>query len=198
MVNDEHLLEEYRSLREEILGRQNARMQTLQFTMAALAAIIGILGFLKFGNDNGALVIQGMISSYILSFSILGMIIIIAALFLTIQNTLQIFIISQYISQCIETRTDLNWQTSWIEYRKIHEKGLSLIGGTNKALALLYAFLAIPFLTFPFVIFPLNSTLHMIVVLLIFVIILALAIKLYRVDPENHWDEICKKNHVNK
>jgi hypothetical protein len=137
----EILLEEYKTLRTEILNRQNVNIKLFQFTIVALGAIIGILSlFLKDNLQNYQFFTPELISNFLLIFSTFAMTIIDASLFYTIFNDNQIHIIGAYIKKYIEGGIpELNWQSRWKEY-----KNQNLFIKTNMPRSVYYLFLAIP------------------------------------------------------
>jgi hypothetical protein len=134
-------LEEYNTLRAEILDRHNTRIKTLQFTIITIGSIIGVIGILlRFYLTNDPELNLMVVSNLILLFSTFGMVIIAAALFLTRINARQTHIIAGYIREFLENEIDsLNYETRWKEYRS---KKLS--GGTSYAVSWFYIYLAIP------------------------------------------------------
>ena len=137
-VRYDALLEEYKSLREEVLKRQDARLYILGFTLAAIGTIIGFA-------LNEKDITRFEFDGYILALVTLALIILNAALILTIQYTQQIDIISSYIRKYIESKiTEIGWETRWTHYRnlkKCNPKSAGLPLGTSKPLALFYALL---------------------------------------------------------
>jgi len=146
----EPILEEYKALRMEIINHQSSRIKILQFTIAALGAIIGVLGFfLRFNASNNQSIDLGLISNFILIFSIFAMIIVLSSLILTMKKTQQINIIGSYIKKYIEPELNLNWEKRWDKYRNMKfkwPKNIYLPGGTSRSLALFYILLTLPFL----------------------------------------------------
>ena len=129
------LLEEYNSLRAEIMKRQDARLYIAGFTMAAIGTILGLTlreGYSPIGHDS---------NYYIAALVSFALIALNAALILTIQYTQQIDIISAYIRKFIEPKiTGMGWETRWTLYRKKkREKDPSFFDfpwGTSRSLAL--------------------------------------------------------------
>lgn len=110
------LLEEYKTLRAEILNHQNMTIKLFQFTIVALGGILGVLGlFLRFNSGN---LEPDTISKYVLIFSTFGIIVIDASLFYSISIGKQMDVIAAYIRKYIESKIgDLNWETRWEKYR---------------------------------------------------------------------------------
>ena len=108
------LLEEYRSLREEIMKRIEARLYILSFTIAAVGAILG------FALKDGGSIVQRDFFFVVIMMSF-ALIVIIAALVVTIQYTQQIMTIGSYILHYIEIEPDLglNYETRLEELRLI-------------------------------------------------------------------------------
>ncbi len=133
-------LEEYRSLRQEIMSRQNARLLILGFTVTAIGTIIGLALQEEISLSDG-------LNHYAFALMTFAIVLIIAALVLTIHHTQQIDVIGAYIRKFIEPKVaGLEWQTRWTRYRESKRStpeagGLPL--GTSKPLALYYAFLTI-------------------------------------------------------
>lgn len=132
------LMDEYKSLREEILRKQDARLFILGFTIAAVGTIIGF----SFKEKD---IIGFELDDYILALVSFALIILNAALILTIQYTQQIDIISSYIRKYIESENDeIKWETRWTYYRilkKSNPKSVGLPLGTSRPLALFYTLL---------------------------------------------------------
>lgn len=154
MENKEHVrekyeaqIEEYKSLRQEIMSRQNARLLIMGFTIAAIGTILGLT--LQEG-------ISLDLNYYAFALITFAIVIVIAALVLTIHHTQQIDVISAYIRKFIEPKVmGLGWETHWTRYRESKQSdpktgGLPL--GTSKPLALYYAFLTISVYSVAFVI----------------------------------------------
>ena len=147
MENKEHItekydaqIEEYKSLRQEIMSRQNARLLILGFTVTAIGTILG----LTLREEN---IFQARLNHYAFALIAFAIVIIIAALVLTIHHTQQIDVIGGYIRKFIEPKVvGLDWETRWIRYRESKQsdpKASRLPLGTSKPLALYYAFLTI-------------------------------------------------------
>lgn len=134
------LLEEYKSLREEIMRKQHARLYILAFTVAGIGTVTGVV--LK----GGLVIVQGLnyCALALISFA-LGMLIV--ALLLTIHHTQQIDLISAYIRTFIEPNVNgLRWESRWTCYReskRSNPKAGGLPLGMSKPLALYYSFLTI-------------------------------------------------------
>lgn len=135
-------LEEYRSLREEILKRQEARNFALGLTITAIGTIIGLS--LSIGKN---IEFKELISALI----IFSFVLTIAAVTFTIHQTQQIDIISTYIRMIIEPNVKgIRWETTWallrekmISKRKKKNEKLKLRLGTSKILAVYYLFITI-------------------------------------------------------
>lgn len=137
------LIEEYKSLREELMRRQNARQLILGVTIIAIGSMLGLIlregAFLEQDLKQGT-------DCYIFALITFAILIIIAALVLTIQHTQQIDTIGAYIRKFIEPKTELGWETRWMRYRELKKSnpkagGLPL--GTSKPLAVYYGLLTI-------------------------------------------------------
>lgn len=133
-------IEEYKSLRQEIMSRQNARRLILGFTITAIGSIIGFV-------LQGEIALEYDLDYYAFSLIIFAIVIIIAALILTIHHTQQIDVIGAYIRKFIEPKMPgLNWQTYWFRYRELRRYSPKTAGlplGTSKPLSLYYAFLTL-------------------------------------------------------
>ena len=142
-------LEEYRSLRQEIMSRQNARLLILGFTVTAIGTIIGLA-------LQGEMALSQGLNHYVFALIIFAIVLIIAALVLTIHHTQQIDVIGAYIRKFIEPQVaGLDWQTRWTRYRESKRPTPETGGvplGTSKPLALYYAFLTISSYSATFVI----------------------------------------------
>jgi hypothetical protein len=129
------LLKEYETLREEIMKRQESRFYILAFTMAVVGTILGI----SFqGSSPFAL------NSYLpIALSIFALIVIIAALALTIQHTQQNKIIAKYIRKYIEPKIPLmGYETRWRKFCDLKRKESWLFPMTaSRALANTYILL---------------------------------------------------------
>jgi hypothetical protein len=134
------LLEEYKSLRTEVMERQTARLYIAAFTIAAIGTIVGF----TLRDDMPSGYETAYFVSALVSFAL---IVVDAALVLTIQYTQQIRMISSYIRRFIEPRMpELRWETYWTRYLEKKSRESSLINfmlGTSRPLAVFYAFLAI-------------------------------------------------------
>lgn len=133
-------IEEYKSLRQEIMSRQNARRLILGFTITAIGSIIGFV-------LQGEIALEYDLDYYAFSLIIFAIVIIIAALILTIHHTQQIDVIGAYIRKFIKPKMPgLNWQTYWFRYRELRRSSPKTAGlplGTSKPLSLYYAFLTL-------------------------------------------------------
>lgn len=137
------LIEEYKSLREELMRRQNARQLILGVTIIAIGSMLGLIlregAFLEQDLKQGT-------DCYIFALITFAILIIIAALVLTIQHTQQIDTIGAYIRKFIEPKTEFGWETRWMRYRelkKANPKAGGLPLGTSKPLAVYYGLLTI-------------------------------------------------------
>jgi len=135
-------IEEYKSLREEVLKRQDARNNTLGLTVTAIGTIVA----LSLGIGRSA-EFSGFVSALI----ILSYILVIAAVIFTIHQTQQIDNISAFIRIFIEPNVEgIGWETIWTELRKRkgpegneQNKKVKLPLGTSKYLAAYYVFITI-------------------------------------------------------
>jgi hypothetical protein len=134
------LVEEYKSLRTEVMERQTARLYIAAFTIAAIGTIVGFT--LKDDMPSGY-----ETNYFVLALVSFALIVVDAALVLTIQYTQQIRIISSYIRRFIEPiMPELRWETYWTRYLEKKSRESSLLNfmlGTSRPLAVFYAFLAI-------------------------------------------------------
>jgi len=193
MENKEHIregydaqIEEYKSLRQEIMSRQNARLLILGFTIAAIGTILG-------------LTLQEEISLglnyYAFALITFAIVIVIAALILTIHHTQQIEVIAAYIRKFIEPKViGLDWETNWIHYReskRSNPKAGGLPLGTSKPLALYYAFLTISAYSVTFVIGLYHHRIALILVSILALCSLAFSYDLYKRKTKGwriNWD----------
>lgn len=140
MDDENSVVEEYKSLRQEIMKRQSARQVVLGFTVTGIGAVIRA----TLGHDLAPP--QGF-HWYALALVSFALMIIIAALLLTIHHTQQIDVISGYIRRFIEPNVKgLRWESRWTRYResvRSRRKGSSLPLGTSKPLALFYGSLIV-------------------------------------------------------
>ncbi len=135
------LLEEYKSLREEVMKKQDARLYIAGFTVAAIGTILGF----TLGSD---MPIEHKPDHYLVGLVSFALIVLNTALVLTLQHTMGIDSISAYIRKFIEPEMPgLGWETRLQRYRKLaRSKGRSLpIFATlaSKSLSLFYASLTI-------------------------------------------------------
>ncbi len=148
MDRKQGLIEEYRSLRDEILRRQNARVLVLGFTLTAIGAVIGL--------SLGGKVPATQLPTFVFALSLFGLVLLLAALLFTIQNTQQIDIIASYISTFIEPEIDgIQWECKWRAYREIRALTPKLGRmplGTSKPLAVYYGVLTATMCAVPIVV----------------------------------------------
>ena len=142
-------IEEYRSLRQEIMNRQNARFLILGFTIAAIGTILG-------ATLREEIFPGQQLNYYTFALISFALIIVIAASVLTIHHTQQIEVISAYIRKFIEPKVvGLGWESRWTRYREAkrsNPKAGGLPLGTSKPLAVYYALLTISIYLVTFVI----------------------------------------------
>jgi hypothetical protein len=139
-MNNSGMIDEYKSLRDEIISRQDARTNILGFTITGIGVTIGLVISaidLKTGGIN-------YFAFALISFALL---IIIAALILTIQHTQQIDTISGYIKKFIEPNIyGIKWESYYGKYRNLRKRNPKSGGmplGTSKPLAIFYCILAL-------------------------------------------------------
>ena len=129
--NSASRLEEYRTLRSEILAKQGQRVQVLAFNVAVFGAIIvataqKAIEFSLSSPIEGALIV--------LSGSVGHFAVLVPSIYFTIRHSHQISNIGTYIIDFIESKDkDLNWHTHWRKTRAPRAR---------TALALIYAGLA--------------------------------------------------------
>jgi len=134
---EECRLEEYRTLRSEILAKQGQRVQVLAFNVAAFGAIIVATAqkAIEFSLSNpteGALIV--------LSGSVGHFAVLVPSIYFTLRHSQQISKIGTYIIESIESRDEgLHWHTYWRHQVRAPR--------ARTALALIYAGLAIVNLT---------------------------------------------------
>jgi hypothetical protein len=131
--NSASRLEEYRTLRSEILAKQGQRVQVLAFNVAAFGAIIvataqkAIEISLSNPTEGALIVLSGSIGHFA---------VLLPSLYFTIRHSQQISKIGTYIIKSVEEKEDgLHWHTDW--RRQSH------VPRARTALALIYAGLAI-------------------------------------------------------
>jgi len=133
----EAMLEEYRSLREEIMRRQYARLLILGFTVTAVGTVLGLT--LRTAPRAG-----GEVDYYALALICFAEAVLIAAVLMTKSQTQHIEIIAGYIRTYIESqREGLGWESRWAQYRRMRPTGFSLPLGASRPLAVYYALLSI-------------------------------------------------------
>jgi len=106
------LLEEYKMLRTEILKKQDARLQIFGVTMAAIGVVLGLI-------LREPVSVERELNWYTLALISFALIILNAALILTIHYTQQIQLISTYLQKFIEPKIGIKWETRWTRYRKL-------------------------------------------------------------------------------
>lgn len=140
MNDKDGLIEEYKSLREEIARRQDARLLVLGFTVTGIGTMIGLT------LNDGSVVVQGL-NYYAFALISFALVMLIVSLLLTIQHTQQIAVISTYIRRFIEPNINgIRWESRWTRYResrRSNPKAGGLPLGTSKPLALYYGFLTV-------------------------------------------------------
>jgi hydroxymethylpyrimidine pyrophosphatase-like HAD family hydrolase len=123
-------LEEYRTLRGEILAKQGQRVQVLAFNVAAFGAIIvataqKAITSLSNPTEGALIVFCGSVGHFA---------VLVPSIYFTIRHSQQISNIGTYIIDFIESKDEgLNWHTHWRETRAPRAR---------TALALIYAGLA--------------------------------------------------------
>jgi len=131
--NSASRLEEYRTLRSEILAKQGQRVQVLAFNVAAFGAIIvataqKAIEFSLSSPIEGALIV--------LSGSVGHFAVLVPSIYFTVRHSQQISKIGTYIIKSIESKDEsLHWHTDW--------RGQVRAPRARIALALIYAGLAI-------------------------------------------------------
>lgn len=140
-------MEEYQSLREEIMRRQDRRLLVLGFVITGTGTVTGVLL-----RDAGA---RSQITS-LFGFTMVcfGLWMIIAGLLITIHDSKQIDLISSYI-RYVEPQLSLRWESLWTLYRTEVATGKSpsrVLHGGSKPLAFTYLFLTITVYSLSFVV----------------------------------------------
>lgn len=129
------IIAEYEALRTEIMKRQEARLYILAFIMAVVGTILGV----SFQGSS-----PFTLNSYLpIALGIFALIVIIAALALTIQYTQQNKTIARYIRKYIEPNIPLmGYETRWKKYRDLKSKTSRIFPmTTSRALAITYILL---------------------------------------------------------
>lgn len=132
-------IEEYKSLRQEIMSRQNARLLILGFTVTVIGTILGL-------TLREEISFRQNFNHYAFALIAFAIAVIITALVLTIHHTQQIDVISGYIRRFIEPNVEgLCWETRWTRYRESmrSKRSSALPLGTSKPLAVFYGVLTI-------------------------------------------------------
>lgn len=182
--NQEGYLEEYRSLREEILRRQEARLLILGFCITSIGTIIGL------SLQDYSPRVEGL-NYFTFVLICLGLVILITTLLLIIQHTQQIEIIGAYIRNYIEPLfPGLNWQTRWARYRKDRRFNF-IIGrfsfGTSRPYAICYFLLAIAIFGISIVLEIYNYWLALVVISILTITSIYYSFDLYRKKSKS-WD----------
>ena len=128
-------LEEYKTIRAEMLKRQESRLFIVGFTVAAIGTIIGLtLKPQPVGEAQG-------IGFYGLFLDGFGLLVLVAAQLLTIRQTQQNAIMAEYLRRFIEPVVPgIRWESRWTCYRKLNRTTDEPLG-TSAALALYYTLL---------------------------------------------------------
>jgi len=185
---DSPLLEEYKTLREEIMRTQRDRQVVLGFAITGVGTILGLI-FKDFQKEhNGGSLVREP-SWYGFALISIALLVLIGSLLLTRQHTLTIERISSYIRNFIEPNVDgLNWETRWTRYRMSAETKIRFVPflrrsflpmGFSKALTLFYCFLVIGIYVMTFLIGLHHRTGAFVFVTALFFMCLALCNDLY-------------------
>ncbi len=188
--NKDGVLEEYKSLRNEIMRRQDARLLVLGFTVTGVGTLMGLtLG-------GGQIRAQEM-NYYAFGLIGFGLVMVMAALVLTIHQTQSIDPISAYIRRFIEPNlTGIRWESRWTRYREIHRSKICSGGlplGASKPVSLYYGFLALGAYLISFVTGLQNHLLALLVLSLLTVVCLGCSGDLYLRKTRGwkiNWDNI--------
>lgn len=179
------LLSEYSSLKSELQRRQNARIQVLGFTLAAIGTILGLIA--------DKLAEQEVANYWIFIFVLVGLafIIIIAASILTFHQTKHIELIGEYIHKNIEEGlfNVKGWESHWHSVREKRKKSKTskeLPKATNKPLALFYLLLSVAVFCMILAskISLKNNVILYLTIILLFVVSLIFIIRLYLSLPK--------------
>ena len=190
--NSTGFYEEYKSLRQEIANRRNARLYILGFTLT----IVGILIGLTLGVNLNA--IHGL-DYYSLGLICFAMVMIIVALLMTIHHTQRKIIICAYIRKYIEPAVSgLQWETRWVRYlenRYSNPKAGGLPLEMSKTLALFYGFLTIATYSISFITGLQKYWLSILILTVLALYALACSFDLYKrvsKGSKYNWDLIDK------
>ena len=140
MVDKKFLIEEYNSLRSEVLKQQEVRYVVLGFTVTA----VGVLLAQAIKQD--IVLAKG---PNIMALSMMGyaFVIIISAALVASHHTQNIDRLAGYIREFIEPEIpEIKWETRWHFYRESHRKLVKqgrLPFGTSKCLAVYYSLLTL-------------------------------------------------------
>jgi len=195
MISDQTgLIEEYKSLREEIMRRQDARLLVLGFTVTGIGTVIG----LTLGSNSVA--VQGL-NYYALALISFALVMLITALLMTIHHSQQIDVIAAYIRKYIEKSvSNIQWESRWTHYResrRSNPKAGGLPLGTSKPLALYYGFLTIAVYSVSFVTGLHNYWPALTIVSVLAIISLVCSFDLYTRRTrgwKTNWDAVDKPN----
>jgi len=141
MDDTDAVVEEYRTLREEILRSQHARLLIAGFTLAAVGTFTG---FALKGLDRAS----SAAATFPAAMMVVSELFVIGALVLTIYHTQTIVRIGFYIAHFIEPKVPgLNYETRWRRYRMREPEGLPHLGyGLSSGLAVFYGLLSVSLL----------------------------------------------------
>jgi hypothetical protein len=184
--------EEYKSLRQEIAKRRDARLIILGFTLT----IEGILIGLTLGDNSNS--IHGL-DYYSLGLLGFALAVLIAALLMTIHHTQRKIIISAYIRKYIEpVVSGIQWESRWnlyLESKRSHPRAGGLPLDMSKALALSYGFLTIAIYSMSFVTGLYKNWLSALILSVFAIYSLSCSIDLYKRISKGwkfNWDLIDK------
>jgi len=141
MDDTDAIVEEYHTLREEILRSQHARLMVAAFTLAAVGTFTGFA--LKGLEQNGSAE-----PAFPIAMLTVAELFVIGALVLTIYHTQTIVRLATYIEQFIKPEVPgLGYEARWTQYRKHKQEGLLHLGhGMSSGLAIFYGLLSVSLL----------------------------------------------------
>ena len=152
MNTNDALLEEYKTLREEIMRTQRDRQIVIGFALTGVGTVLGLILRDTQQTANAAIIVQRL-NWYAFALTSLALLMLIGALLLTREHTLTIDRIAAHIRTVIEPNVEgLSWEMHWRHYRESKKANINKVGrfllrssmplGISKPLAIFYGILA--------------------------------------------------------